>query len=87
MRSVQRVAELAFTKVEDRILVVVAKTREVHLLNPSAARIWELLESPSTVERLIETLNEEYEFDPSTGKAEVDAAVSEMIEKGLVKAV
>ena len=86
-QRVERVAELPFSKLDSQILVVVAKTREVHLLNESAARIWDLLQSPETVVGLVEALTEEYELDPETGEKEVEAAVEEMITKGLLRAL
>ena len=81
----ERVAELPFSKLEEQILVVVAKTREVHLLNESASRIWELLETSTTLGGLVEALGEEYEFDPGAGEAEVESVVAEMMGKGLVR--
>ena len=83
----QRVPELPFSKLEEQVLVVVAKTREVHLLNESASRIWELLEAPATLGGLIEALEEEYDVDPLAGGREVEAAVAEMIDKGLLRAL
>lgn len=83
----ERVAELPFNRLEEQILVVVARTREVHLLNESAARIWELLEAPATFEGLMEALREEYDLDPDGGEKEVEAVVTEMMGKGLVRSL
>jgi hypothetical protein len=84
---VARMADLPFSKLEEQILVVVAKTREVHLLNESAARIWELLETSTTLGGLMEALREEYDLDPSGGEADVESIVTEMMGKGLVRSV
>jgi hypothetical protein len=81
----ERVAELPFNKLGEQILVVVAKTREVHLLNESAARIWELLETPATLDGLMETLQDEFDLDPGTVGEEVRTVVTEMMGKGLVR--
>ena len=86
-RRLQRVNDLAYSKVGEQVLVVVAKTREVHLLNDCAARIWELLETPETLAGLMEALEEEYDLDPAAAGQEVGCAVREMIEKGLVRAL
>lgn len=83
----ERVADLPFNRLEEQILVVVARTREVHLLNESAARIWELLEAPATVEGLMEALREEYDLDPAAAEKEVEAAVAEMMGKGLLRSL
>jgi len=86
-RRLERLGDLPYSKVEGQILVVVGKTREVHLLNESAARIWELLQAPVTLGALVESLAEDYDLDPAAAEKEVEAAVEEMIAKGLVRAV
>ena len=83
----ERVAELPFNKVGEQILVVVSKTRDVHLLNEPAARIWELLEKAATLESLMAALQEEYDLDPPAAEQEVEAVVTEMLGKGLVRAL
>ena len=83
----QRIPELPFTRVGEQVLVVVAKTREVHLLNESAARIWELLEESETLDSLVESLGEEYDVDAETAEAQIEAVVAEMRNKGLVQAI
>ena len=86
-QRLERAEELPFSRLENQLLVVVAKTREVHLLNESAARIWDLLETPESLGSLMEALGEEFDLDPGTAEKEVEAAVSEMIGKGLVRAL
>jgi len=83
----ERMTDLPFSKLENQVLVVVAKTREVHLLNDSASRIWELLETGTTVQGLLGTLREEYEFPEEGAQAEIEQALTEMVEKGLVRQV
>jgi hypothetical protein len=53
------------------------------------ARIWELIETPQTVESLCAALIDEYDVDPATCRAEVDSFLATLgqhnairIEKG-----
>ena len=48
-RAVRRIGSLPFQKMNEETLVVDPKTREVHLLNATASRVWELLARPQTV--------------------------------------
>jgi hypothetical protein len=85
--SWRRDAELPFQKLDEETIVVDPRRREVHLLNQTAARIWELLASPRSLDELTTTLGEEYEV----GEAELREAVVECVEgltsKGLLVAV
>jgi len=82
----RRDGELPFQKLDEETIVVDPKRREVHLLNETAARIWELLASPQSVEDLTAALGDEYDVD----EAELGDAVVECVEglasKGLVVA-
>ena len=81
---IRRVEGLPHQKIEDQALVVVARKREVHLLNPTATRIWELLERETTVDDLVKTLTGEYDVDAATARKDVEAALAEMRQKGLL---
>jgi PqqD family protein of HPr-rel-A system len=80
----RRDAELPFQKLDEETIVVDPRRREVHLLNETAARIWELLASPRSIDELLATLVEEYDV----AAAELHEAVQECIDgltsKGLL---
>jgi PqqD family protein of HPr-rel-A system len=78
---------LPFQRMDEETIVVDPRSREVHLLNGTAARIWELLERERSMEELVTALGDEYEGAPAdTVRAEVQAFVTEMGAKGLVHA-
>lgn len=83
----RRDGELPFQKLEEETIVLDPRRREVHLLNETAARIWELLASPRSLDDLTATLGDEYDV----GEAELREAVSECVDglssKGLLVAV
>ncbi|WP_326524326.1 PqqD family protein [Sphingomonas sp.] len=52
--------------------------------NPTATRIWALIETPRTVTQLCETLSEEFEVTPADARPDVEALLEELQREGLV---
>jgi PqqD family protein of HPr-rel-A system len=78
---------LPFQRMDEEAIVVDPRMREVHLLNETAARIWELLATASSVDDLVATLADEYEdVSPEALRAEVETFVGELGGKGLLTA-
>jgi PqqD family protein of HPr-rel-A system len=75
---------LPFQTLEEETIVVDPRTREVHLLNETAARVWELLASPCSLEDLTEALAEEYDAAPEALRAGVEELLGGLREKGLL---
>ena len=53
--------------------------------NPTATRIWALIETPQTVTQLCETLSEEFEVEPNDARPDVEALLDELEREGLVE--
>jgi hypothetical protein len=60
-------------KVGDELVMMSAAKGNYIGLSAVGARIWELIETPHTVESLCAALVAEYDVDPATCRAEVDA--------------
>jgi PqqD family protein of HPr-rel-A system len=83
--SFRRESALPFQRMDEETIVVDPRTREVHLLNETAARIWELLEEASSVDDIVEVLAEEYEgAAPEELRREVEAFLVDLGSKGLL---
>lgn len=82
--SVQRCKEVPFSRLDDELLAIDPDAGAVHSLNPTAARVWELIASPATVEELCVRLGEEYEVDAATCRREVLTLLRALAEAGLV---
>jgi Coenzyme PQQ synthesis protein D (PqqD) len=80
----RRASSLPFQKLEHEILVVDPRTRAVHLLNPTATRVWELLEFAATREHLLATLADEFDAPSETIGAHLGALLADLEAKGLV---
>ena len=71
-------------KLDEETIVVDPRTREVHLFNETAARIWELLAAPQTVEELTATLAGEYDAPVEEVRASVEETLSLLRDKALL---
>jgi PqqD family protein of HPr-rel-A system len=71
-------------KMDEETIVVDPRTREVHLFNETAARIWELLASPCTLEQLTAALADEYEAPGDELRAAVEETLATLRDKGLL---
>lgn len=79
----QRVPALPFQEMGDELIVVDPTTRQVHLLNATAARIWALLADAQPLPALVTTLAEEFEASSADLRVEVEAFLTEMSDKRL----
>lgn len=73
-------------KLDEETIVVDPRTREVHLFNETAARIWELLAAPRTLDDLADTLAGEYDAPAEEVRASVEETLVLMRDKGLLAA-
>ena len=82
----QRDPALPFQAMDDEIVVVDPGTRQVHLLNATAARVWTLLGTAQSLPVLLAALETEFEATPAELRAEVEQLLGEMSDKRLCAA-
>lgn len=84
----RRIEELPFRQLGDETVVVNPRSREVHVLNGTGSRIWELLESQLSLAEIVRGLESDGEFDSEAAVIEQDVAtfVADLVAKGLVTA-
>jgi hypothetical protein len=80
----QRDPGVPFQSLEEETVVVDPSRRQVHLLNDTAARIWDLLSTPQSLVELVTALGEEYEAPEDELRAAVEETVRDFGEKGLL---
>jgi PqqD family protein of HPr-rel-A system len=81
----RRDSELPFQQLDEETIVVDPRSREVHLLNETAGRIWALLAAPRSLDELVGTLADEYETEGDELRAAVTECLSGLSDKGLVR--
>lgn len=74
-------------KVGDEIVMMSADEGKYVGLNDVGARIWELIETPRSIDAVCATLVEEFAVTPETCRAEVDAFVAKLSEYKAVSIV
>lgn len=81
----RRDSTLPFQRMDEEAIIVDPRTREVHLMNETAVRIWELLETACSIDDLRAALAEEYEgASPEVLRREVESFVTDLGGRGLV---
>jgi PqqD family protein of HPr-rel-A system len=80
----KRDPDVPFQTLDEETIVVDPRTREVHLLNDTAARVWELLASAQSVDELTQALGEEYDAPVDELRAGVEELLAGFADKGLL---
>ncbi|MGN6817496.1 MAG: PqqD family peptide modification chaperone [Sphingomonas sp.] len=70
---IHRSGDWLAARVGDELVMMSAVKGNYLGLTEVGARIWELIETPRTLESLCDALVAEYDVDPATCRAEVDA--------------
>jgi hypothetical protein len=84
VETYRRADDLPFRTLGEETVVVNTRTREVHVLNGTASRIWILLSPARSLADLLGVLEGEFELPPATAAREVAAFVGDLVDKGLV---
>ena len=71
-------------KLDEETIVVDPRNREVHLLNETAARIWELLGTPRSLDELTAALGDEYDAPADEVRGSVEEILATLGDKGLL---
>jgi len=85
MTTFTRNQETISGQIDEELVMVDIERGSYFSLNSVATRIWELLETPLTIEGLCEKLMEEYEVSSEQCRIEVEKHLTKMQELGLVQ--
>ena len=77
--------DVAWRRVEREAVLVNLKTSRIYTLNPTGARLWELLGEGRDAADIEATLLGEFDVEAAELRREVDRLVGEMAEAGLVE--
>jgi PqqD family protein of HPr-rel-A system len=73
-----------FTQVDDELIGLDSEKGLVHSLNVTAARVLEIVERPTSVGAICDTLEHEYDVDPAVCAEQVTQLLGELGRAGLV---
>ena len=71
-------------KIEDRLVVVSLQTNRIYELNPTASRLWELLETGRDRAELERAMLEEFEVPQPELSANLDETLATLSAEGLI---
>jgi hypothetical protein len=76
-----------WTPVEDEVIVLSMGRQSSYFgLRGGAVRIWELVQQPGcTREGIVQALLREFDIDEATARAEVNATIAGLLERGLIR--
>ena len=80
-----RCEDLLEADVNGEIVALHIDKGQCYGMNGVASRIWALLAEPTSPERICQTLVQEYDVDPATCRAEVDALLTDLKAEGLIR--
>ena len=76
--------DVLFRRVEDELVLVKIATNEIFALNPTGARIWELIGEGRDVEGVVDGLRDEYDQPADALRSKVTAFVAELRRQGFL---
>ncbi len=85
--SVVATKDQVSTNLQGESVILNMKSGVYFGLNPVGARIWELVQQPTTVQLIQQTIINEYAVDPERAKSDVLALLKQLNEAGLVEVV
>ena len=76
--------DVAFKRLDDRMVLVHVASNQIFELNDTGARVWELLHEGIAGDALVDRLATEFEVDPTTLREEIESLLGELVEAGLM---
>ena len=81
-----RLPDVELTKVDEESILYDSNTGLIHMLNPTGAVIWELLDGNHSLEDIARRVQKEFEIDFETALRDTQEFVNILREKGLLVA-
>ena len=78
-------SDILSSTIDNEVVMMSSEKGMYYNLNPIGSRIWELLETPQTIESLCTQLMDEYDVDEATCKQETEEFIQSLSERGLIE--
>jgi hypothetical protein len=85
--TIKRNPELVSSDVDGEKVMMSIENGEYYGLDPVGSRIWDLIENPIRIDKLIELLLEEYEISQAQCEADTFDFLNELLSKNLLKII
>ena len=84
--SIQISEDAIFRELDGEVVILNLDTGIYFGLNPTGTRIWNLIAQHGSLQKVLETMTEEYEVPPASLENDILQLVGQLAEKGLVSA-
>ena len=84
-RVIARTLDLPSAKVDDGLMLIDRRGGFCYALNPTGARIWDILANPKPVSSICESLSQEFRVSEEQCLLEVMEVLSRMHDAGLLR--
>ena len=74
----------AWRVIEGEAVILAVDTKVMRGLNAVGSRVWELVDGRRGVDEIVETIVAEFAVEPERARADVDAFLRQLADKGLV---
>ena len=84
MTTYRRAEGAASAEVDGDVVVLSPSDLRYHSLNATAGAIWELLDTPRSLDGIVDALLEVFDVDHDTCRAEAESCLTHLAEVGVV---
>lgn len=76
-----------YSEIDSEAVILDVNSGTYYGLNEVSNRVWQLLQTPTSQERLLELLLEEYEVTLEAAKADLQTLLQDLLSNGLIEVV
>ena len=82
-----RADDIIWRRIEDEVVLIKDDGLAVHVLNKTAAIIWEMCDGENAIEKIAATLCERFDISPDEAISDVKDTINKLENVGLLKLV
>ena len=82
---IRRKDEIISGDVDGETVMMSIEGGKYHSLNETGSRIWEILENPSTISKIIDVLKDEYDTEPEVITGEAYKFLEQLLERDVIQ--
>jgi len=85
LRLITKNKKIASRIIEGKAFVVTPFDSTLHMFNPLATRIWQLLDKENRIEEIVKKICQEYEVDEKIARRDVNELINKLEKKKIVE--
>ena len=85
MNSISQVDSVIWRRIQDDIVVISEDGLATHILNKTAAFIWELCDGKNGIDNIVASVLEKFEVPEEEAKADINEIIDELLQLGILK--